>query len=167
MSRCCPDHPSYKTAHPPRGDCITCWAAYGRRQAIALGLRGQGRARGGGRSSKKKGRSAALLVGAMVEAGLGLQPGDVLVKATSQGGVDIHLSPAALQRFPYSIEVKNAESLNVWSAMAQAAANATEGRPAVLFFKRANSPLYVAMAADTFLSVRRLLLCPELTRSNT
>jgi hypothetical protein len=159
----CPDHPNYKTGRPPKGACITCWAAYGRRRALDDGLRSRGKAKGGGQSSKAKGRAAVLLVVARLRRTLGLEDGDVFVKATSQGGCDIHLSPAAVRRFPFSPEVKNTETLNIWAALRQAELNATPGRPPILFFKRANSPEFVALQAAEFLR----WLCPEKMPSST
>jgi hypothetical protein len=154
----CDLHHGYRSARPPKTDCITCWAVYGRRRALDDGLRSRGRAKGGGQSSKAKGRSAVLLVVATLRHALGLEEGDVFVKATSQGGCDVHLSPAALARFPFSIEIKNDEHLRVWAALRQAELNARPGRPPILFFKRAGSLLFVALSAADFL---RLLPCPE------
>jgi hypothetical protein len=114
-------------------------------------IRSVGRARGGGRSSKAKGRTAVVIVAEAIRARFGLAPGDVFVKATSQVGCDIHLSPLALAKFPYSIEVKNCEKINIWQALAQAAANSTDELPPILFFKRAHTELYVALRASDFL----------------
>ena len=81
-----------------------------------------------------------------------LERDDILVKATSQGGCDIHLSPKAVTAFPFAIEVKNSETLNIWRALAQATVNAQKkSLPPVLFFKRAHSPMYVALKAEDFL----------------
>lgn len=147
----CAEHPSYKTGRPPKGDCTSCWALYGRRRAQDDGLRSRGRAKGGGQSSKQKGRHAVLVVAAMIARRFGLEPDDVLVKATSQGGCDIHLSPHAARLFPVGIEVKCQEKLNVWGALKQAEENAPPGRAMVLFFRRANSQTYAALRADDFL----------------
>jgi hypothetical protein len=159
----CATHPGYRPARPPRTGCIECWAAYGHRRAFDDGLRSRGRAKGGGQSSKAKGRAAVLVVAATLRHALGLEEGDVFVKAGAQGGCDLHLSPAALRRFPFSIEVKNDERLAIWAALRQAELNATPLRPPVLFFKRANSPQFVALSAADFLRC----LCPEPTPSNT
>jgi len=159
----CAAHPGYKSARPPKTDCYLCWAVYGRRRAYDDGLRSRGRAKGGGQSSKAKGRSAVLVVVAQLRQALGVEEGDVFVKATSQGGCDIHLSPAALKRFPFSVEVKNEERLSIWAALRQAEVNAAPGRPPILFFKRAGSLLFVALTAAEFLR----WLCPESTPSNT
>jgi hypothetical protein len=163
MTLTCPTHSGYRCGRPPKTDCITCWAAYGRRRALDDGLKSRGKAKGGGQSSKKKGREAVLLVVATLRHALGLEEGDVFVKATSQGGCDVHLSPAALRKFPFSVEVKNQESLNIWAALRQAELNAVPGRPAILFFKRAGSPLFVALMVPDFMR----LLCPEPTPTST
>lgn len=113
------------------------------------------RARGGGASSKAKGRSFMVRVAELLTERLGLSPGDVFVKATSQIGCDLHLSPAAEKVFPFSVEGKNVETLNIWAALQQAESNASEGRPAVVFFTRAHHGTYVAMRAEVFLAELR------------
>lgn len=110
----------------------------------------RGRAKGGGQSSKAKGRLGCQAVQQLLLDWLPLTEADVFVKAGSQGGCDLHLSDAALKVFPYAIEVKNKETLNIWSALKQAADNA-EGQTPVVFFKRAHAPLFVALKADDFL----------------
>jgi hypothetical protein len=120
----------------------------------------RGRARGGGQSSKSKGREGAQMAQALIVETLGLQPDDVLVKATSMGGVDLHLSPHAQSVLPYGVESKRVESLNVWEAMAQAEVNATKkGVDPVVFFSRAHSPLYVALPAKSFLLAIKRATC--------
>jgi hypothetical protein len=118
----------------------------------------RGRAKGGGQSSKAKGRAGCLAVQKLLlEAFPTLQPDDVYVKTGSAGGVDIHLSPAATELFPFGIEVKSVEALNIWAALVQASINADD-KPFIVFFKRANTPVFVALRADEFLrryAVRR------------
>jgi hypothetical protein len=58
------------------------------------------------------------------------------------------LSPAARNLFPYSVEAKNVEKLNIWSALDQAAENSREDSNPLLFFKRNRSKLYVAFEAE-------------------
>lgn len=89
---------------------------------------------------------------ALLDAFPDLGEDDIFVKATSQGGCDVHLSPKALRYFRYGIEVKAAEALSIWKALAQARINAErKGLPLVLFFKRASTPLYVAFEAKDVL----------------
>jgi hypothetical protein len=112
----------------------------------------RGRAKGGGQSSKQKGRAVVILVRDLLLRTYDLKPDDILVKATSMGGCDIHLSPHAQTYFPFAIEAKGVEALSVWAALAQAEVNAKKkNSPPVLFFKRAHSPLYIAFKADDLL----------------
>jgi hypothetical protein len=116
----------------------------------------RGRAKGGGQSSKAKGRSAVVRVRDLLQTTFDLEPDDVFVKATSQGGCDIHMSPHAQAYFPFAIEIKNVEKLALWSALAQATVNAKKKNvPPVVFFKRSHSPLYVAFVAEDLLKFLR------------
>lgn len=109
----------------------------------------RGRAKGGGQSSKAKGRTAVVAVRDLLLRSFQLQDDDLLVKATSQGGCDLHLSPHAQKFFPFGIEVKSAEALSIWSALAQADVNAKKKNlPPIVFFKRAHSELFVALKAS-------------------
>src|SRR4051812_817938 len=68
-----------------------------------------------------------------------LSESDVYVKTGSAGGVDIHLSAKAQRLFPFAVEIKFQEALNLWAALAQAQANATpKSLPALVFFRRSN-----------------------------
>jgi len=154
----CDDHGRYRPPHPPRGlvSCTSCWAIYGKYRLWAdmqAKVRSVGTARGGGQSSKAKGRSAVQQVrDLMLSVAPWLQPDDLLVKATSMAGVDLHLSPAAAKWFPFSIEVKCVEALNIWAALKQASDQAG-GKPPIVFFKRARTEMYVALRATDLLSL--------------
>lgn len=105
------------------------------------------------RGRKAKGRQACLDFQQLVLASFtGLTDADVYVKTGSAGGVDIHFSEKGRKLFPFAVEIKNQESLNIWKALAQAQANATpKNLPAIVFFKRSRSPMFVALRADVFL----------------
>tara|TARA_B100000745_G_scaffold252870_1_gene175099 strand:+ start:920 stop:1183 length:264 start_codon:yes stop_codon:yes gene_type:complete len=62
------------------------------------------------------------------------------------------LSPAARALFPYSVECKNQESLNVWNSYAQATANCGENQPA-LFIKRNRHKPLVVLDAEHFIQL--------------
>lgn len=143
---------AFATGVPARKLIAAIREVLNQHKVIAKQSKSRGRARGGGQSSKAKGRKAVQLVVQHLLAAYDLEEDDLLVKATSMGGCDVHLSPKAKATFPFAIEVKCQEALNIWAALAQAQANATpKNLPAVVFFKRANSPLYVALRADAFL----------------
>ena len=77
-----------------------------------------------------------------------LHPDDVKCAIMGETGVDLHLSPLARDIFPYSIEAKNVEKLNIWSALEQSESNAKQDTTPILFFRRNHSKTYVAFEAD-------------------
>lgn len=143
---------AFKAGVPARRVVAAIRAVLDEHKAIASRSKKRGHARGGGQSSKAKGRTAVQLTREYLLRTFDLDEDDILVKATSMGGCDLHLSPHAQSWFPFAIEVKNQEKMNVWAAFAQAEANGKKkGHPPVLFFKRARTPLYVAFAASDLL----------------
>jgi hypothetical protein len=67
-------------------------------------------------SAKNKGRTLQKeICRDLLEIGKehGLEPDDVLSRSMGAAGVDVILSPAARKIFPFSIEAKNVEALNV------------------------------------------------------
>lgn len=80
------------------------------------------------------------------------------IRSTSMGsaGVDILMSTAATRVYPYAIEVKCQESLNIWAALEQAESNRATGLGAttpLLCFKRNRSEMYVALKFTDFLDL--------------
>lgn len=97
-----------------------------------------------------------------------LTPDDI--RSTSMGaqGEDIQLSPAACAVYPFSIECKNTEKINIHAALEQAEAHASkqyihEGgsiRSLLLYtpivvFKKNKSKTYVALEFEEFLRLTR------------
>lgn len=75
-----------------------------------------------------------------------LQPDDVRAVPTSVPGEDLWLSPAAAALFPYSVEAKNVEKLNIWSALEQAKAHSTKsGRKPMVVFRRNGEELHAVL----------------------
>ena len=62
------------------------------------------------------------------------------------GGEDLIMARDARQKFPYSVECKNQEKLNVWDAYAQAEANSGDYQPIVFIKKNGKKPLVVVDA---------------------
>ena len=81
-----------------------------------------------------------------------LHPDDVRSTSMGAGGEDLLLSPAARAVFPFASECKNQEALSIWSALAQAEANAGPYFP-LLVFKRNRSRTYVALRLDDLLAL--------------
>ena len=81
-----------------------------------------------------------------------LEPDDVKSAIMGDSGEDIQLSPAARKIIPYSIECKNQEKLNIWSALEQAEDNSKESTP-VLIFKRNRSKTYAVIEFKEFVEL--------------
>jgi hypothetical protein len=101
---------------------------------------------------KAKARYLQNLIADRIRMLFGCHKDDVKPAIMGESGVDIHLSPAMQERLPLAIECKYRESLNIWDAMKQAEANAVRtGLKPALIFKRARSPVYVAVKFDDFI----------------
>jgi hypothetical protein len=106
------------------------------------------------RSAKHKGRRFQKTVKkAILTRFSGLEDHDVKVAFRSEPGCDIQLSSLARSVFPYSVECKNVERLNVWSALSQAQTNAKEGTTALLVFGRNRTEPYVALPLTEFMKL--------------
>jgi hypothetical protein len=81
-----------------------------------------------------------------------LEPDDVRSTGMGQSGEDLQLSPAARRLFPYSVEAKNCERLNVWGAYEQAAANSGKHEPLLVMKKNRKKPL-VVLDAEAFMEL--------------
>jgi hypothetical protein len=103
-------------------------------------------------SAKAKGRRASQEVRDLLLAEASeLEAGDISVVPSGVTGKDLWLSPAAEKVYPLAIEVKNQESLNIWSALEQAEGHkAKDSEVAVVFFKRNRSKLYACLDATEF-----------------
>lgn len=80
------------------------------------------------------------------------------VVSTSMGckGVDVKLSPAALEVFPFAIECKNKENISLWKDWKQCEANAIEeALPPLLVVKRNRQSPLVVLELDLFLKLWR------------
>ena len=94
------------------------------------------------------------------------------IRSTSMGaqGEDIQLSPAARSVYPFSIECKNLEKLNIFQALEQAETNTTplfklfdattkttyfDYPTSIVVFKRNHSKTYVALEFEQFLKLTR------------
>ena len=81
-----------------------------------------------------------------------LEPDDVKVAIMGESGEDIKLSPAARRLFPFSVECKNQEKLNIWSSLEQAEENSGNHSPLVIF-KRNRSKTYAVLEFDELLKL--------------
>jgi hypothetical protein len=67
-------------------------------------------------------------------------------------GDDVQLSEAAAKLFPFSVEAKNTEKLNIWAALEQSESGNRDLTPLVVF-KRNRSDVYCAMKFDDLLRI--------------
>jgi len=81
-----------------------------------------------------------------------LEPDDVRSITMGDSGEDILLSPAARKQFPFSVECKNQEKLNIWGALEQAEDNSGNHTPLVIF-KRNRSKTYAVLEFDKLLEL--------------
>ncbi len=111
-------------------------------------------------SAKAKGRNAQKDVrDRLLEKAPSLTANDIRSTSMGASGVDILMSEAALKIYPFAIEVKCQESLNIWAALEQAEQSVSavmevrKIRP-LLCFKRNRSKMYVALTLEDFLELK-------------
>ena len=97
-------------------------------------------------SAKAKGRRLQQWVRDQLIEQLEVHPEDIESRSMGAGGEDLIMARAARSKFPYSIECKNVEKLNVWDAYAQAQENSGEYEPIVVMKKNGKKPLVVVDA---------------------
>ena len=108
------------------------------------------------KSNKAKGRRLQNWVrDRIMELFLELEGGDVKPALMSEGGMDIKLSPHASRIFPYAVEAKNVEKLNVWAAYDQAKEHTTSLEPIVIMKKNGREPVVVVDALHFLNLVRK------------
>ena len=81
-----------------------------------------------------------------------LEPDDVRSITMGDSGEDILLSPAARRLFPFSVECKNQEKINIWEALDQAEGNSGNHIPLVIF-KRNRSKTYAVLEFEELLQL--------------
>ena len=105
------------------------------------------------RSAKKKGKRLQNKISALIlEKFDTLEPDDVRSITMGDRGEEILLSPAARKQFPFSVECKNQEKLNIWSAIEQAENNSGNHTPLVIF-KRNRTKTYAVLEFDNLLEL--------------
>ena len=98
-------------------------------------------------SAKGKGRRLQQWVrDQILETFPDLTPYDVASTSMGAAGVDVQLSTAARRVFPFAVECKNQESLNMWKAWNQAESNAGDLEPMLIVKKNHSAPLAIVDA---------------------
>tara|TARA_A100001391_G_scaffold8993_1_gene5738 strand:+ start:5380 stop:5709 length:330 start_codon:yes stop_codon:yes gene_type:complete len=104
------------------------------------------------RSRKAKGRRLQNQVRETLIERLDIHPEDIKTAVMGESGEDIIMARQARERFPFSVECKAHERLNIWEAIKQAEDNSGDHTPIVIF-KRNRSKTYVTIELDNFLDL--------------
>ena len=105
------------------------------------------------RSAKNKGKRLQNKVRDLIlEKFNSLESDDVRSITMGESGEDILLSPAARKLFPFSVECKNQEKLNIWKSLEQSETNSGKHTPIVIF-KRNRTKTYVALEIKKLLEL--------------
>ena len=97
-------------------------------------------------SAKGKGRRFQQWVRDMLIEHRDVHPEDIESRSMGAGGEDIIMARDARKKFPFSIECKNVEKVNVYEAYAQAEANSGDHEPILFMKKNRKKPLVVVDA---------------------
>ena len=107
-------------------------------------------------SAKAKGRNLQKWVVQKLIETFDIHPEDIKSCSMGAGGEDVVMARAAREKFPFSVECKNVEKLNVWDAYEQAKANCNNYEPIVIMKKNHKKPLVVLDAEHFIEMVQRL-----------
>ena len=100
-------------------------------------------------SAKAKGRKLQQWFAKTLVKYLNLDPEDLESRPMGSQGEDIIMGKQSRDKFPYSVECKNQESLNVWKSYDQAQNNC-KGYEPLLVIKRNRSKVLVVLDAEYF-----------------
>ena len=105
-------------------------------------------------SAKAKGRRLQQQFRDLLIEELNIHPEDIESRSMGAGGEDLIMARAAREKFPYSIECKNVEKLNVWEAYKQAEENSKDYEPVVVM-KKNNHKTLVVIDAEHFVKIHK------------
>ena len=103
-------------------------------------------------SAKAKGRKLQQWMRDLLIEKLDVHPEDIESRSMGAGGEDLIMARSARKKFPYSIECKNQEKVNIWDAYKQAEENSKNYEPIVIL-KRNNTKPLVLIDADYFVNL--------------
>ena len=103
-------------------------------------------------SAKAKGRRLQQWFRDLLIEKLEVHSEDIESRSMGAGGEDLIIARAARKKFPYSIECKNQESVNIWKSYEQAEENSGDYEPIVVL-KRNNTKPLVLIDAECFVKL--------------
>jgi len=108
------------------------------------------------KSRKAKSRDLQNAVATDLRALFILPEEDIRPASMGMSGMDILLSSRGRAQFPFAIECKAQEALNIWDALKQCEANAAKEKLVpLLVFKRARTKTYAVLEWPDFLNLIR------------
>ena len=105
-------------------------------------------------SAKAKGRKLQQWFTQKLIEGLDLNEEDLESRPMGSQGEDIIMGRESREKFPYSIECKNQEAVNVWKAYEQASENCKGYEPLAVIKRNHHKPLAV-VDLDAFILLNR------------
>ena len=103
-------------------------------------------------SAKAKGRRLQQWFRDLLIDKLGIHKEDIESRSMGAGGEDLIMSRSARNKFPYSIECKNQEKINIWESYKQANENSKDYEPVVVLKRNNHKPL-VLIDAESFVKL--------------
>ena len=110
-------------------------------------------------SAKAKGRKLQQWFAQLMVKTLDLHEEDLESRPMGSQGEDIIMGRETRKKFPYSIECKNQEAVNVWKAYEQAESNCNGYEPLVVIKRNRSKPL-VLVDAEHYISLHKQELTP-------
>ena len=105
-------------------------------------------------SAKAKGRRLQQWFRDLLIDKLGIHKEDIESRSMGAGGEDLIMSRSARNKFPYSIECKNQEKINIWESYKQANENSKDYEPVVVM-KKNNHKTLVVLDAEHFVKIHK------------
>jgi len=109
--------------------------------------------------AKAKGRKLQQCFASIMLKTLNLHEEDLESRPMGSQGEDIIMGRESREKFPYSIECKNQEAVNVWKAYEQASTNCKGYEPLVVIKRNRSKPL-VLVDAEHFVALHKKALTP-------
>ena len=103
-------------------------------------------------SAKAKGRRLQQWIRDILVEKLNIHPEDIESRSMGAGGEDLIMARAARESFPYSVECKNQEKINIWESYKQAEENSKDYEPIVVM-KKNNQKALVVLDAEKFVEI--------------
>ena len=107
-------------------------------------------------SAKAKGRRLQQWFRDLLIEKLNIHPEDIESRSMGAGGEDLIMARAAREKFPYSVECKNQEKINLWESYNQAQQNSKNHEPVVIL-KRNNSKPLILVDAEYFVKLHQIV----------